>query len=394
MASLCANTAQINNYFAAARNQFALPIYQKLFRKNPFMGIIPRSLYDYQDGLQPTALTSTAELPTSYPDSLSTVSALSNGSSTSCDVTTTIVNDGNVQRTYELEQAAFQSRTLCLTDLQFDFQAVQQAKNLSNALAEYSTVFQSDWMRIKNICMTNTKVSTGSADAMDFSSDSNCNFTGVDAPVGYLSWKQLNALYDIQIRNGLDSERAVGMSEGQPLAALVVGPGIKRRLFQYDNLTRDTVNWGDAFQNFVARGINTSINGYVPIVDDFPIRYTAGMVKIYPTINAAATSGRKNIPNPDYRTVANGGLAVYENVKVIMKDIWEVKVRPSDPTQFGNMSFDQRSWTGNVYWVNNKDMCDNIDGNKGFYRWLWSAAAKPIFPDLGVEIITLAEDAI
>ena len=118
------------------------------------------------------------------------------------------------------------------------------------------------------------------------------------------------------------------------------------------------------------------------------------MVKIYPTINAAATSGRKNIPNPDYRTVANGGLAVYENVKVIMKDIWEVKVRPSDPTQFGNMSFDQRSWTGNVYWVNNKDMCDNIDGNKGFYRWLWSAAAKPIFPDLGVEIITLAEDAI
>lgn len=398
MPALCTNTSQINNYFAAARNQFAEPIYQKLFRRNPFMGIIPRSMYDYSDGLQPTALTSTNELPTAYPDSLTVLSGLSNGSSTSCDVPTTVINDGNTARTFQLEQIAFQSRTLCLTDLQFDFQAAQQARNLMNALGEYSTVFQSDWMRIKNICMTNTKVSTGvssgSAVALDFSSDSNCNFTGVDLPTGYLSWCQLDSLYDIQIRNGLDPDNAVGMSEGQPLAALVVGPGIKRRLWQYDNLTRDTVNWGDAFQNFVARGINTSINGYVPIVDDFPIRYAAdGTTKIYPTINGDATQGRKNIPNPDYLTVPNGGLAVYENVKIIPRNVWEVKVRPSDPTQFSGMSFDQRSWVGNVYWVNNKDMCDNIDGNKGFYRMLFSMAAKPIFPDLGVEILTLAEDA-
>lgn len=391
MATLCANTAQINNYFAAMRNQFAEPIYQKLFRENPFMGLIPRTMYDYNDGLQPTALTSTTELPTSYPDNLSTLTALSNGSTTSCDVDTTIINDGNTARTFQLEQKAFQSRTLCLTDLQFDFQAAQQARNLMNSLAEYATVFWSDWYRIKNICMTNTKVSTGSAAALDFSSDSNCDFSGVDAPTDYLEWEDLNALYDIQIRNGLRTN-AVGTSEGQPLASLVLGPGYKRKLFQYDNLTRETVNFGDAFQNFTARGINTSINGYVPNLDDFPIRYTAGMVKIYPTINAAATSGRKNIPNPDYLTVAKGGLAVYENVKIMPRNVWEVKVRPSDPTQFGGMSFDQRSWAGNVYWVNNKDMCDNIDGNKGFYRMLFSMAAKPVFPDLGVEIITKALD--
>ncbi len=69
-----------------------------------------------------------------------------------------------------------------------------------------------------------------------------------------------------------------------------------------------------------------------------------------------------------------------------------MKVRSGAPTAFGGMSFEQRSWSGDVFWVNNRDMCDNIDGDKGFYRMKFSMAAKPVFPDLGVEIITLALD--
>lgn len=392
MPALCTNTSQINNYFAAARNQFADPIYQKLFREDPFMSVIPRSMYDYNDGLQPTALTSTNALPTSYPDNLATLSSLSNGSSTSCDVATTIINDGTLARTFQLEQQAFQSRTLCLTDLQFDYQAAQQAANLRDAIVDYGTVFQSDWARIKNIAMINRKVSVGSGGAFTTVSNSNANFSGLALPTGYLTWTVLNALYDIQIRNGL-RPNAVGFAEGQPLASLVLGPGYKRRLFQYDSQTRDTVNWGDAFQNFTARGIFTSINGYVPNLDDYPIRYAAdGTTKIYPTINSAASTGTQNLPNPDYLTVANGGLAVYEVVTILPRNVWEVKVRPSDPAAFAGMSFTQRSFAGDIYWVNNKDMCDNIDGNKGFYRQIYAMAAKPKFPDLGVSILALAVD--
>ncbi len=390
--ALCLNTAQINNYFAAVRNQFADPIYQKLFREDPFMSVIPRAMYDYNDGLQPTALTSTTALPTAYPDNLAVLGSLSNGSSTSCDVPTTIINDGTLARTFQLEQQAFQSRTLCLTDLQFDWQAGRQASNLMNSIVEYGTVFQSDWTRVKNICMINRKVSTGSGSTLNMSLDSNCDFSGVPLPTDYLTWDDLNTLYDIQIRAGL-RPNAVGFAEGQPLASLVLGPGYKRRLFQYDPQTRDTVNWGDAFQNFTARGIFTSINGYVPNLDDYPIRYAAnGTTKIYPTINIAGTTGSQNIPNPNYLTVANGGQAVYEVVTILPRNVYEIRVRQSDPTSFGGMSFTQRSFAGDIYWVNNRDMCDNIDGNKGFYRQIYSMAAKPVFPDLGASILTLAVD--
>lgn len=390
--ALCGNTTAINDYFAQFRNQFADPIFQKLFRENPFMSLIPRTMYTDSDGLQPTALTSTTELPTAYPDSLAVLGSLSNGTSTSCDIATTVINDGTLSRTFQLEQSAFQSRTLCLTDLQFSWQAAQQARNLQNSLSEYATVFWSDWYRTKMTCMINTKVTTGSGAALNFYSNSNCDFSGTTLPTDYLDWSDLNSLYDIQIRNGLRTN-AVGTAEGQPLASLVLGPGYKRKLFQYDQLTRDTVNFGDAFQNFTARGINTSINGYIPNLDDFPIRYTSdGSTKIYPTINTSASTGRRNIPNPNYLTVAKGGLAVYEVVTILPRNVWEVKTRPQSPSTFGDANFMERSFAGDVYWVNNPDMCDNIDGNKGFYRMLFSMAAKPIFPDLGVQILTLALD--
>lgn len=391
--AVCSNTATINQYFATVRNQFAKPIYQKLFRMNPFMSLIPRGSYDQQDGFQPTALTSTTEYPTTYPSNLAVLSGTSTGSSvSSCDIPTTIINDGTLSRTYQLEQQAFQSRTLCLTDLQFSWQAAQQARNLQNSLTSFATVFWSDWYRVKNICQINNKVSTGSASALTFVSNSNCTFAGLTLPTQVLDWTQLNRLYDILVRNGL-GENAVGYAEGQPLCSLVVGPGLKRKLFQYDNLTRTSVDFGDAFQNFTARGINTSINGYIPNVDDFPIRYQSdGTTPIYPTINSNATTGRQNIPNPNYLTVANGGLAVYEVATLLPRNVYEIDVRMSGPSNFGTADFTERSFSGDVYWVNNPDMCDNIDGNKGFYRMLLSMAAKPIYPDLGFAILTLAVD--
>jgi hypothetical protein len=386
----CNSLDTINNYFATAKNQFTLPIYNWIWRTNPFIGMIPRSLFNYEDGLTPEVNTSTSELPTSYPDNLGAL-ALSNGTGNSaCVASCTTVLDGYINRSYHLENDCYKTRTFCLTDLQFSWQAATMAANLQKNLQQYTTVRWSDWYRYKNICMTNTKVSTGSGSTYDSSDDSNCNFAGVDLPTSNLSWDILNCLYDSQVHLGAEP---VGYSEGQPLFSLVVGPGLKRLLWQTNTLVRDTVNWGDAFQNFTARGINTSINGFIPNVDEFPIRYAAnGTTKIYPTINANASVGRKFTLNPDYRTVAKGGLAVYENFKIMPMNVWEVKVRPTGPTSFGSMSFDPQNYVGEPLWINNKDMCENVLGNMGFYNMQLSMAAKPVRPEVGIEGITLAVD--
>src|SRR5262245_58312328 len=74
----CDTLDTLNCCFAVAKNQFTLPIYNWIWRTNPWVSIIPRSMFDYSDGLIPEVNTSTSELPTSYPDNLPNVT-LSNG---------------------------------------------------------------------------------------------------------------------------------------------------------------------------------------------------------------------------------------------------------------------------------------------------------------------------
>ncbi len=386
----CNSLDTINNFFATAKNQFTMPIYNWIWQTNPFISLFQRSEFDYMDGLIPQVNTSTAELPTAYPFSLSNV-GLSNGSGNSaCVQSCTTVNDGYINRSFQLVQDCWETRKFCLTDLQFSWQAEQFAANLLKNMQNYTAVRWADWYRVQNIGMIDTKVSTGSGSSLDYNTDSNFNFTGVSLPTGYLNWDQLNCLYDTQTNIGAE---AVGYAEGQPLYSLTVSPGTKRYLWQTVSQVRDTVNWGDAFQNFTARGINTSINGFIPNVDQWGIRYAAnGTTPIYPWLNTNATVGRKFIANPDYKTVANGGLAVYETFTILPRNVYEVKVRPSGPTSFAGMTFDPVNYVGEPMWINNKDMCENVLGNMGFYKMLVAMAAKPVRPEIGVTGLTLARD--
>jgi len=384
----------INNFFTQSVNQFVEPIYNWIWRTNPFISLIPRAEFSPMDGLIPKVVTTTSELPTEYPDwgNLS----LSDGTGNeACNVEPTEIVDGTIERNYQLEITAFVSRTLCLTDLQFDWQAEQEVANLQANLRQYATVTWSDWYRIKTLCMCQNKISTEAAGAFNQDTNGDCDFstfTGGELPSADLSWDHLNYLYDILMQAGGEAN-AVGYSEGQPLVALVCGPGVKRNLWQDDEQVRDTVNWGDAFQNFTARGINTSINGYVPSVDLYPLRFAAdGVTKIYPTTNTAATKGRKSIPNPNYKTVARGGLAVYEAAYILPRDVWEARFRPVGTTSYGMAGFNPISYVGDLQWINNKDNVDNPQGNKGYYRLDMQAAARPVRPEIGYAIMTQAVD--
>lgn len=386
----CLSPDQINQYFATAKNQFTNPLYNWIWLNNPYMGIYPQSMFDYNDGLIPEVNTSTTEMPTSYPFDLSNLS-LSNGTGTAaCVGTPRTIQHGYINRSFQLETDSWKTPEFCLTDLQFTWKAEEFAKNLYLNLRNYATVRWADWFRVKNICMIDTKVSTGSGSTYDSDTNSDCDFTGVSDPTAELSWDHLNCMYDTQ--TGLGAE-GIGMSEGQPLYALNVGKYYKRKLWQTDQQIRDTVNWADPFQNFTARGINTSINGFVPNLDQWIIRYEAdATTPIYPWINTNATVGRKYIPNPDYYTVARGGLAVYETFQIIPRNVYEVKVRPSNPTQFGSMSFGSVNYAGEVDWINNKDNCANPQGLIGYYLAHLSMAAKPVRPEVGLTGLTLARD--
>lgn len=382
----------VNNFFIQSINQFQMPIYNWVWITNPYIGLFNRAEFEPLEGLIPQVNTTTSEMPTEYPFDLSNLQ-LSDGTADSCDVQADTINYGYITRNYRLQTKAFETPIICLTDLQFDWQAAQTVGNLQKNLQQFATTWWSDWYRVQNIGMINNKITTLAAGAVDTAQNSNYDYSGLTLPTTQLSWDHLNPLYDVMAQLG-GSLNAVGMSEGNPLYALGVGPGYKRALFQTDTKVRDTVNWGDAFQNFQARGINTSIYGFIPNLDLYPLRYESdGTTPIYPFLNYNVTKGRGFKINPDWYTPARGGIAVYEQFTILCKDIYEVRVRPVGPKQYANATFDSvLNYIGDFYWINNKDMDENILGNKGFYRLDMQVAAKPVRPEVGFTGITLALD--
>lgn len=386
--------SSINSFFETVKNQFSPAILSRYWTTNPYAGLIESKPYETDMGLVQTVVTATHELPTSYD--LGVALTLSNGTGNlACSPAVDIIGGGYTNRNFQLYVKAWETNPFCLTDLQFKFQAVQQAKAFEKGLADYVTQWQADWARQQNIGMIDTKVSTLTGDVLDTDVNQDYNFSGVAEPTQILSWAQMAQLYD-QLTVIAAEQNAVAYSDGAPVFSLNLGPGLKRYLFQTNTLNRTTVNYLDMgkeySRNFLARGIQTAYGGFLPNVDQNIPRYDEDMNPIYPWINEDTTVGKRAVRNPDYRTVPNGGLAVFEAFSVMARGIYSRRPRPVGATAFSLQQYNPISYMGDVMWINNPDMGYNKQGNYGFYRIDIQQAAMPEFPELGFTGITLAVD--
>ena len=393
-----ADLTAINSFFDTRRDQFEQNIYARYWTTDPYAGLIESKPFDLEMGLNPTVITATHELPTSYLPLTASALALSNGTGNAACVPGVInIGGGYQERSYGLYVFAGQTEVFCLTDLQFKFQWLQQARAREKGLGDYVTQYQGDWARIQYIGQPLQQVSTTATNTLHFATTAGNNFSALAAtlPAVPLDWGMLGQLYDILNRIGAQ-QNAVGMSDGTPVYALNIGAGLKRALFQTNSLIRTSVDFMDMgkeySRNFMARGINTAVNGFVPNVDLCIPRLDAGFNFIYPWTNAAVTKGTQAIANPDYKTVANGGKAVYEAFSVTARGVFSKRPRPVGPLQAGLQAFNPITYSGEVRWINNPDMQYNQLGNMGFYRVDIQQAAMPEFPELGYAGLTLAVD--
>jgi hypothetical protein len=395
-----ASLGNINSYFLTRRNQFENNIFARFWTTDPFAGLIESKPFELEMGLTPTVVTATHELPTSYLPLTQTALTLSAGTgNAACTPGVINIGGGYITRNFTINVNAFQTEAFCLTDLQFKFQWEQQARFREKGLGDFVTQYQGDWARVNNIGQVNTKVMP-LGPGLYAESDNDANFSFVNlAPYvgqcGVLDWTMLANFYDRLNQIGAQ-QNSVGMSDGTPVYALNIGPGLKRRLFQTTSFIRTSVDFNDMgkefSRNFLARGIDTAINGFLPNVDLNAIRYDAGFNPIYPYVNNQVTQGTQAQPNPNYRTVALGGKAVYEAFSIMARGVYSKRPRPIGPLQAGLEGFNPVTYSGEVRWLNNPDMSTNILGNYGLYRIDIQQAAMPEFPELAFTGICLAID--
>lgn len=395
-----ASLTNINSYFLTRRNQFENNIYARFWTSDPYAGLIEVKPFELEMGLTPTVVTATHELPTSYLPLTQTSLALSAGTgNAACSPGVINIGGGYITRNFNLTVNAFQTEPFCLTDLQFKYQWEQQARFREKGLGDYVTQYQGDWARVNNIGQVNTKIMPiGPGLYAESGNDALFTFANLAGYAGQctvLDWTMLGNLYDRLNQIGAQ-QNAVGMSDGTPVYALNVGPGLKRRLFQTTSFIRTSVDFNDQgkefSRNFLARGIDSALNGFLPNVDLNAIRYDLGFNPIYPYINAAVTQGTQAQPNPNYKTVANGGKAAYEAFSIMARGVYSKRPRPIGPLQAGMEAFNPVTYAGEVRWLNNPDMGTNILGNYGLYRIDIQQAAMPEFPELAFTGICLAVD--
>ncbi len=405
----------VNNYFVERRNQFHSSVYQKIWRGNALRSLVNSSAFDLGEGTSPTVRTLTHELPTAYPTSLTAVGISDGSGNAQCNPSTTTIKRGENHRTFSLYSAGFRTDTVCLSDLKRAVDAANTVAGFERALKEYLSVWWADWYRVQNIAQVDNKASTLASNALETVVSTNANHAGLATlPTANLNWEHLKQIYWQLCRDGLADELAVGRdSKGRPILPLVAGPGIISALWANDVDVREQVKYFDSVKNLQTLGYDGAINGFVPVVDLFPIRYGKGTAAdqsdnitavahlvaanmIYPTANANATVGRKNSANAAYDIAVAGTAAKrakYEVATILGREVYEAKFEAMNPSSFSGFNFKPTNYVGEFDWINNKTFEGENDlGNQGYYRADVRVGAKPIYPEFGYSILTLARN--
>lgn len=396
----------VSSYFRNRRDQFHKNSYQRIWRSNPFRSVIPMSQFPMEEGKTPTVVTYTHELPTAYPTALTEVVVSTGTGSAACNPTPTTIKRGQTERTFQLYGASFNTDVFCLSDIKRAHQAAEVVRALERSLREYIAVFWSDYYRIQNIGMLDNKVEISGASTYEVVTSTEADHTDLSAvPDTELGWAHLKSLWHELVRSGVSDEYAVGVANGRPVFPLVVGPYYYDKLFNDDTLVKEQVKYFNPQLNLRALGPGLAVNGFVPFLDLFPIRYgnatpiasAAGLTAanmIYPHVNANATIGRKYAKNANYNTAAKGGIAQVEVITILPANVYETLYEPSSPSAFADMmSFKPTDYVGEFKFINNPTFQgDNDRGNMGYYLADIRVAAKPVWSDLGYSILALAKD--
>lgn len=397
----------INSYFSSFRNQFHKTALKKQWRENPYAPLIEKEAKDLSEGETPTIKTYTHELPTAYPASLSSVSISNGTGDPACKPSTTTIKRGEVHRTWSLAQTAFRTDTVCVSDLKRSHDAANAVSAMEAGLSEYTTVWWADYARVQSIKMSGFKVSTSHASNLDIVESAAADFTEVGAlPTVELNWTILDAIYLELARSGYADELAIGRTEsGQPVFPIVLSPYYIQKLFRDDTDKREQIKYFDPKSNLSVLGYQGAVNGFLPIVDLFPMRFGTASGDaidakaeltlantIYPTVNSNATVGRKHAINPLWRKTGIGtGRAQFEVAQILPRNVFKMQYETVDPSSVSGMKFEPNDYLGEFQWINNKTFeGDNDLGNKGYYHAQIRVGAKPLFAEYGYSILTLA----
>lgn len=285
-------------------------------------------------------------------------------------------------KTVSLKKAAVNSPDICLDDLKFQWQVLDQIKNVTRVLAE-----NSKWVWSQTYQTESLNAGTNKVTAMA-SPNIGTTFDASNPPTSPLTFGLLEEIHQELGYNGGSLKPTARVDDG---TAVYTAVGSN---YTFNLLKKTSSNNRNDYRYFSfntpdvlvgAPGLGGKMyHGFKFEAVQFPPRYDidAGPVYLrrYPYSATNATRGEKWLVNTDYKG------ALYEDTNIWHEEVMRVLI-PKPQGNVGAMTYLQPfSWAGEFVWRNIPDRLCNIDGNVGFFRALFAYGIKLERPDLGYVI--------
>lgn len=290
-------------------------------------------------------------------------------------------------KTVALKKAAVNSPDICLDDFKFQWQVLDQIKNVTRVLAEnskwvWSQNYQVEYLNNVSNCVTALPTPNIAA-----------TFDASTPPTSPLTFGLLEEVHQELGYNGGSLKPTARVDDGTPVYT-AVGSN-----YTFNLLKKQTDNNRNDYRYFSftepdvlvgAPGLGGKIyHGFKFQAVQFPPRYdidTGSYVRRYPYSSTNATRGQKWIVSQLYKD------ADYEDTAIYHEEVLRVLI-PKPQGNIGGMTYlAQYSWAGEFVWRNIPSRECNIDGNIGFFRALFAYGIKQERPDLGYVIRSLRCD--
>lgn len=273
-----------------------------------------------------------------------------------------------------LNKCAVNSPDICLDDLRFQWQVMDQVKNVTRVLAEnskwvWSNTYQNEYMNaVSNYITANAAFTIATLATM------NAN----QPPTSALTFGILEDIHQQLQYNGGSIRPTAVVEDGSPVYTAVGSTYTFNNLKKQDSNNRNDFQYASVIDD---KGILVSkiglggkvYHGYIFAAVQFPPHFdivTGAYVRRYPYIAHAATRGNKWDIDPNYTNAA------YEDTLIYHDDVLRVLI-PKPQGNFGNMTYEpEYSWAGEFVWRNIPDRQCNIDRNIGFFRALFAYGIK------------------
>lgn len=366
------------DYVTRETGRFSTEIYNRIFPRSPWVGLVRRDSFPEGMGETISNLTYERSAPTDAEPEWTSMAVVAGQEGGICLPTATKIAVASTTRSYSLNRRVLEGPDFCAEELRTPFAVAQQLNNILNIITEYSLIeweirYRHDYLEAP------TRKVVVPAGGTSFQESTGTGFPAA-CPGSILTQGVLNVYKGKLLRDGAIMS-ALGRENGAAILTLITDAETSDRLIFENADIRQDLRWGKPNELLAPYYVERSYRGFYHLIDHFPMRFTCsgGVYTEVPAfITTAATKGNKAIVNPDYES------APYTTSIIFDRTVFTSRIPKPVISPGGGLKFDPVNYMGRWQLKNIPDRVCNPDGTIAFHRGHLAEGAEPVHPERGV----------